>query len=132
MAKLTQAFVDRLSGGREGATGTRAERIAWDEELKGFGIRALPSGRRSWVVQYRAGKRQRRISLGDVATVLAGEARTRARELLARSDLGHDPQAERRAAKLTLTVGELIVLYLKQKARPRLKPRSLAEVERHL
>ena len=116
------------TGSRSGGPGADI----WDDDLPGFGLRLFASGRQSWIVQYRAGRRQRRISLGDAAVVTAGEARAMARQLLAQRGLGRDPQAERQAAKRALTVRELIGLYLERQARPRLKARSRAEVERHL
>ena len=136
MPRLTQAMGEGLKGvglEKELEAGAGApERIVWDSQLKGFGLRLFTSGRRSWLVQYRAAGRQRRISLGDAAVVTMGEARTKARQLLAQSDLGRDPQAQRQAARRSLTVRQLIDLYLERQARPRLKARSLVEIERHL
>src|ERR1700722_5400673 len=46
------------------------ERLFWDAALRGFGIRALRSGRRSWIYQYRDEHgRTRRMVLGDVSAV---------------------------------------------------------------
>ena len=64
---LTQTVVAGLEPGE-------LERIEWDDKLRGFGLRVLPSGRKTWVVQYRAGRRQRRMRLGDAAVVHANEA----------------------------------------------------------
>ena len=52
-------------------------------DLRGFGIRVRPSGRRTWFVLVRCdGERVRRI-VGDAGTVVASEARTRAAEPVA-------------------------------------------------
>jgi hypothetical protein len=47
VAKLTKKLVEAQPVGA-------AECMLWDGELPGFGVRILPSGRRSYVVQYRA------------------------------------------------------------------------------
>ena len=62
MPKLTKRIVDA-------AEAQAAEYFVWDNEIPGFGLRVLPSGRKGYVVQYRAGRRSRRISLGP-STVL--------------------------------------------------------------
>jgi integrase len=82
--------------------------FTWDAGLPGFGVIARPSGRRSWVAQYRVGRQSKRVALGDLSTVTLVEAREKAREILARAKLGHDPQAEKLKARAALTVLEVI------------------------
>ena len=63
--------------------------------LPGFGLRLREGGKRTWIVQYRVGAKQRRVTLGTVETLNADEARKRARSALSKVHLGHDPQLEK-------------------------------------
>ncbi|MGC1877705.1 MAG: Arm DNA-binding domain-containing protein, partial [Pseudolabrys sp.] len=48
----------------------KQEALFWDASCRGFGLRALESGRRTWIYQYRdEHRRTRRIALGDVSAV---------------------------------------------------------------
>src|SRR5262249_2381399 len=80
------------------------ELFAWDSELAGFGLR-LQGQRRTFICQYRAGGRTRRVTLGTAARLTPGQAREGARKFLARVSLGEDPQdkkvAQRVAAERT-------------------------------
>jgi integrase len=115
--------------------------FAWDAGLPGFGIIARPSGRRSWIAQYRIGRQSKRVALGDLNTVTLAEAREKAREILARAKLGHDPQAEKLRARAALTVLEVIQGgeaargacdgYLAF-AKATMRPGSFENAERHL
>src|SRR5258705_13477526 len=59
----------------------RLESLFWDAGLRGFGMRALRSGRRSWIYQYRdEHARTRRMFLGDVSAVSLETAREAARQ----------------------------------------------------
>ncbi|RWN06358.1 MAG: DUF4102 domain-containing protein, partial [Mesorhizobium sp.] len=49
MPKLTKRLVDGLESAGE-KTGT----LSWDSELKGFAVRVMPSGRKTFVVKFRA------------------------------------------------------------------------------
>src|SRR5437868_1860068 len=58
----------------------KLEKFFWDASCRGFGIRALRSGQRSWIYQYRDEHgRTRRIVLGDVSAVSLDVARDEAR-----------------------------------------------------
>ena len=57
------------------------------------------SGAKSWVFFYRFGKTQKEMGLGGVATRTLAEARAKALAALKLLKDGHDPLAERRAAK---------------------------------
>jgi integrase len=81
----------------------KPEVFAWDTALAGFGfrLRRRPDGRmlRTWVAQFRADGRTRRVTIGDAQRLGALQAREAARKLLARVELGHDPVAEKAAKR---------------------------------
>jgi integrase len=111
----------------------KAELIAFDDDLPGFGIRLRAGGKRTWVVQYRVGRKQRRLTLGSVAAIGLDQARSEARKTLAKVHLAHDPQADKTRLRVqaALTFGSLLDRYLAVK-RDRLRPRSYSETERPL
>jgi integrase len=110
----------------------QTERFFWDASSLGFGIRALRSGRRSWIFQYRDEHgRTRRIVLGDVSSVSLQEARSAGRHAAAQVAHGGNPSVERKKKRASDTVLELIEAYLSH-AKTRQKPRSYKETERHL
>ncbi len=100
MTKLTKRVVDA-------ADIKETEHFIWDGELPGFGLRVLPSGRKRYVVQYRAGRRSRRISLGPSSVLTCEQARTRAIGIIAATRNGEDPAAKRDADRRVITVKEL-------------------------
>lgn len=112
----------------------KSETIVFDEQLPGFGVRLRAGGKRTWVAQYRIGLKQRRVTIGTVEALDPDEARRRAREIIARVQLGGDPQVEKHSArkKAHLTLGKIIERYLSAYAQRRLGPRTLVEVRRTL
>ena len=79
------------------AVGTKAEHIAWDDDLPGFGYRLRVSGSkilRTWVAQYKRAGATRRITLGAANVLSAEQARLAAKKVLGAVALGQDPQAE--------------------------------------
>lgn len=63
-------------------TGTPGKRsYYWDQHISGFGIRVDPPAdakaapRRTWILDYRFNGRQRRLTIGDVATITPKQAK---------------------------------------------------------
>ena len=127
--RLTRQTVARLV-----IPSPRVELIVFDEDLPGFGIRLRAGGKRTWIIQYRTGTKQRRLTLSTVEKLDPDKARKEAKERLAKVTLGVDPQAEKTEAKLKagVTLEGVALRYLQLYAAPRLKPRTLIEVKRHL
>jgi len=114
MPKLTKRTV-------EAAEIKASEYFLWDDEVPGFGLRVLPSGRKGFVVQYRAGRRPRRISLGPSTVLTCEQARTRAITIIAAVRNGDDPAAKRDADREALTVVELADRFDREHISVRLK-----------
>jgi integrase len=125
MAKLTKRVVD--------AAEIRAgEYFLWDEDLPGFGLRVLPSGRKRYIIQYRAGRRSRRISLGPSTVLTCEQARNRAITIIAATKNGDDPAARRDADRRAVTVKELAERFEKEHIDLRLKPSTAKGYKRML
>jgi Arm DNA-binding domain len=60
----------------------------WDRDLPGFGMRVYRSGRRSYFIQYRERRDNRKHSIGDADNMDPRMARRKARELLSKVKLG--------------------------------------------
>jgi integrase len=110
----------------------RSEAFFWDANCRGFGIRVLKSGRRSWVFQYRdENSRTRRVALGDVSAVGLDAAREAARQLAAKVTQGGNPSVERKRKRQAASVLDLVQAYLAHAATYQ-RSRSYKETERHL
>ena len=77
----------------------KADAIFFDDALRGFGLRVRRGSGdrviRNWIIQYRAHGHARRMIVGSAERLTAAQARDQARKLLAKVDLGGDPQAEK-------------------------------------
>jgi integrase len=107
----------------------RADEICWDADLESFGLRLRRRRHgdllRNWIVQYRADGHTRRMIIGSADKLAPVQARDAARKVLARVELGHDPQAEKQAKRqqATRTVRSVIAEYLEAR-RSELRPAS--------
>ena len=111
------------------ATGNR---IVYDVDPKGFGIRLTAGGSRSFVLNYRIGRRERRQTIGAFPTWSVRDARAEAKALKREIDRGNDPLAERDRARTAPTMMELCERYLTEHARPKKKASSAGEDERNI
>jgi integrase len=109
------------------------DKVFFDADLPGFGLRLRDSGVQAWLVQYAVAGRTRRITLGSPATLDPGKAREAAKRILAATKLGKDPAADKQAARAQAaeTFGALLPRFL-ERQRLRMKPRSFEETNRHL
>jgi integrase len=110
--KLTKRMIDKLAP-------AAVRCIAWDAELAGFGLRVECSGRKTFVVRYRAegGGRnapQRLMAIGRYGVLTPDAARKKAKDILAAVTKGEDPAGSRAAAREQMTVAELCDLYLEK------------------
>jgi hypothetical protein len=101
MAKLTKRLIDGLEPGEK-------DYFEWDDELPGFGVRVWPTGRKTYVAQYRAGRQTRRFKIGVHGPLTLEEARKEAKIVLGDVARGDDPQHDRVTRRKSLTIAELV------------------------
>ena len=123
--KLTKRTVDRLeSDGRE--------RFYWDTELPGFGLRIRASGRKYFIVQFRAKGRERRMTLGLHGTITVDAARRRAIAHIAEARNGVDPAAARDAARSRVTMSTLAERFIDEHVTPHCKESTARDYRRSI
>jgi integrase len=80
----------------------KTDHIFWDADLTGFGLRVRLGGdrvRKTFIAQYRANGRTRRVLIGSAEKLGAEQARGAAKKVLGKAAIGEDPQAERLARR---------------------------------
>ena len=117
MARLTETLVKNAEAPAKGA------KITYDADLKGFGLRVTATGARAFVLNYRAGGRERRLTIGSYPEWSATAARKRAETLKREIDTGADPMAERHADRAAPTIADLCDLYVERHL-PKKRPAS--------
>lgn len=106
MPRLTKRVVDA-------ADVRDKDYFIWDDELPGFGLRVFASGKRSYLIQYRAAGRTRRYTIGLHGVWTPETARQEAKVQLGRVAHGDNPSEERQLDHKAITVKELCDLYLR-------------------
>jgi integrase len=109
------------------------DRVWWDEDISGFGIRLRDGGSRTWIYRYRIGSKQRSVILGSATAVPLAVARKNASGLAARIRLGEDAALDRDNARLEAdnTFGVLAQQYLETR-KAEWRPVTYTEIKRHL
>lgn len=109
------------------------DKVHFDGELPGYGLRVRGSGVHSLMVQYAIAGRTRRIVIGKFGSADLGKAYGTAKDLLARVRLGQDPALDKQLARVKVaeTFGALLPAFLARQ-QALMKPRSYTETERHL
>ena len=92
-------------------------RIVWDSRLTGFGIKVMPSGTLSFIVNYRAdgGGRKapnRRMTIGRHGKISVAKARQKAQEILGEAAGGKDPSKTRQEKRAVPTLGDIFQAHM--------------------
>ena len=123
-AKITKYQVDKLGPGKK-------DQFVWDAELKGFGLKCTPAGRKVYILQYRLPGQgtatPKRFTLGLHGTWTPDTARKEAQRLLRDISLGSDPAYNKSLQKQTPTLKSFAVRYLSDYAEPHKKPGSVIQ-----
>jgi integrase len=135
---------EKIDKGRVDETGpAEKDAFVWDCDLKGFGLKVTPRGKKIYIVQYRLGgrgTRTQRYTIGEHGSPWTPEkARREAKRLLGQVANEIDPSKERksriaahRADAEAPTLAEFASRYIIEHARPYKKPRTVEEDERNL
>ncbi len=120
--RITKRSVDALKPGDR-------DKLLWDTDTPGFGLKVTPAGTRTFLVQYRVGGRKgrtRRVTIGrhgrpwtdtktsETKSLTPEVARKEAKRLLGLVTAGEDPAEDRTRARQAITVAELCDLYLSE------------------
>lgn len=77
----------------------KADHFEWDDTMPGFGLRCrTEGGSKVYLVKYRVGTKQRKLTLGATNKVTLDAARANARQLFAKVAMKVDPANERAVA----------------------------------
>lgn len=110
------------------------DRFLWDTELKGFGLKVTPTGRKVYVVQYRSGGGRsgplRRYTIGTHGAWTPGAARKKAFSLLADVNEGRDPAGEKQEVRRLGNVSDLCDRFLSSSFARSYKTSTRNEIER--
>jgi len=125
MPNITKRFVESITPDPEKLS------QYWDESLKGFGVIVLPSGRRTYCIQYRNQNRViKRLKIGVHGQITTEEARALARKHLASVAHGEDPSSQKQETKELPLIKDLAQNYLERHAGSKKQPKSLKEDKR--
>jgi integrase len=103
--------------------------VAFDLDIKGFGVSVEPTGTKGFILEYRPGGggrtvSKRRLLLGRYGDMTADQAREAAKDARAAIRLGADPQAEKTRQRASLTVAGLVEAFIEGHA-TKLKSKSV-------
>ena len=91
--KLTEREIEKLA-----CPPGKRDCMVFDTEQRGLAVRVVASGSKSYLAQYVAAGRKRRVPLGSVDAISLAAARTAARTVMGDVAKGTDPAAERKVA----------------------------------
>lgn len=125
--KITKRVVDDAE--KRGARYT-----IFDSEIRGFGLRVFPSGKRTWILEYRPGEggrrtAKKRITIGSTEDFTPDQARRQADKLRSQVKVGEDPQAAKAEARAAAKVSDIAGLFVSKLLGPKRKAGTRANYE---
>ena len=118
---LSDRFVETLT--------VRHDTIVWDRRLPGFGVRAYPTGGKTYFAQAQGPNGRQRIRIARHGTLNARQARTQAGRIIAGIHAGETfPTARRGSKSDTPTLAEVAARYLDDYVAVRLKPETVNRI----
>jgi len=112
MAHLTKAVVEAAEPPAGGQIFLR------DDAIKGFALRVIATGAKSFVWEGRIRGRMRRVTIGRYPDLPVAAARQKATEIRAAIGRGEDPAEARQAERKQATLADLSTVYMERHARP--------------
>lgn len=120
--------------------------VIYDSEIKGFGVRVMPSGIATYIVEYRPGEggrgvAKKRMALGRTNELTPDEARKLAQQNLSAVRHGDDPLLDRETKRREMKVCQLIEAWEAENPAgrksgepmaPRTKANTLARLRHHV
>ena len=118
--KLTKSLI-------EGLKPKQKDYFVWDSELRGFGVKVTPTGRKIFVAQYRiAGVGvSKRKTIGIHGEIHVQKAKEETRDVLHDARKGIDPNAEREALKKAPTISKALDAFFDEHVKRHLKPSTV-------
>lgn len=122
MTKLTKRFIESI------VPDPQKPLKFWDDEVRRFGVVVLPSGRRTYCIEYRnANHVQKRVKLGVHGQITLEEARNLAKIKLGKVAHGEDLAESVKLGRNMPTVNELAEKYLELHAENKKRSKSIKE-----
>lgn len=126
MENFTKTFVEKLTPFQEGQKG---QKLYWDKNLLGFGLRVTPTSK-VFIAQARVNGKSRRVKIGNFGPWTVDDARKKAKALLSEMSQGIDPNREKKLKEIQAkTLKEVVEDYIKDRA---LKPLTIRDINTHL
>lgn len=123
--KLTQQVVNRMEPREK-------QYFCWCSELRGFGVRVLPSGVKTFIAKYRVNGKQKLAAVGQTGKVKADMARRQAMELISQASLGVDIREERKVESDQPTVNDLADKFVAEYIPHHLRQSTASEYRRSI
>jgi integrase len=102
----------------------------YDEDLKGFGVRVRPSGRKTYFVMMRHRCVMRRFTIGTHGAVTVEAARLKAKQIISDLTIDKNPTEVQETVRNSVTVRSLGERFIDEYAPCHLKPSTRGEYKR--